>query len=111
MATLKIKLMLKLEYHADRKHGILGPGAFVEEWKVFSSVGMSLKLGLGKTRAEVERDVRCSQCVCQGLVVPTGMIRHDVISTYCQSGAEHVRADEAGAHVSLASRAVVSHEV
>lgn len=111
MATLKIKLVLKLEYHADRKHDILGPGAFVEEWKAFSSVEMSLKLGLGKARIEVERDVGCSQCARQGLVVPTGMITHDVISTYCWSAAEHVRADEAGAHVSLASRAVVSHEV
>lgn len=30
IATLKIKLVLKLEHHADRKHGILGPGAFLK---------------------------------------------------------------------------------
>lgn len=69
---------------------------------------MSFKLGLGKARVEVERDVRCRQCVRQGSCGPH---RFDVINTYCRRGAEHVRADEAGAHVSLATRAVVSHEV
>lgn len=48
MATLKIKLVLKLEYHADRKHDILGPGAFVEEWKVFFLSRNVFKIGLRK---------------------------------------------------------------
>lgn len=79
-------------------------GMFFLSRNVFE-IGLRKGLSGGGERCEVQSVCPSKSCG------PPGMIRHDVISTYCRSDAEHVREDEAGAHISLASGVAVSHEV